>query len=92
MIVAEQTVDQAFPQGAARQGHALYPQGLEDGDQDGEAGGEHGQSLGRQPFQLKLIQLATGDGLTHQLLQLRQGDPLALPLRQHDLLQRLHRA
>ncbi|MNS49067.1 hypothetical protein D3C72_816600 [compost metagenome] len=89
VIVAEQAVDQAFPQGATRQRHALYVQGLEDGDQDGEAGGEHGQPLGGQPFQLQPIQPATGDGLTHQLLQLRQGDPLALPLRQHDLLQRL---
>ncbi len=40
---------------------------------------------------MQLVELAAGDGLTHQLLQLRQGDPLALALRQHDLLQRLHR-
>ncbi len=39
VIIAEQTVDQPFTQGATRQGHALDIQGFEDGDQDGEAGG-----------------------------------------------------
>ena len=89
VIVAEQAVDEPFTQCTTRQGHALDVEGLEDGDQDGETGGEHGQPFGRQPFELQLIESAAGDGLTHQLLQLGQGDPLALALGQHDLLQRL---
>ena len=89
VIVAEQAVDEPFTQGTHPPGSALDVEGLEMAIRMARPEGEHGQPFGRQPFSCNFIESAAGDGLTHQLLQLGQGDPLALALGQHDLLQRL---